>query len=109
MNAVKAIAGIAGCLFAVGALITVANLYYSYVRYPLYRLCGGSSENYRYVSGVPIFGSFFLWVSALIFFWSNPVLMWSALALSLFDTAGLHWFAAIMLYMTCRSSKKDSA
>jgi hypothetical protein len=35
--------------------------------------------------------------------------MWTAIVISLFDTAGIHWFAGTMLYMTLFHRRSDGA
>jgi hypothetical protein len=46
---------------ALGTLITCVNFYCSFLRYPIYRWQGGTRANFRWVSGIPLFGSLFLW------------------------------------------------
>jgi len=89
---------IALALCALGTLITCVNFYLTWIRYPLHRWRGGTRENYRWVSGFPLVGSLFLWIGAVLLV-REPMLMWLAVAISLLDTAGLHWFAGTMLYM----------
>ncbi len=79
-----------------GGALSAHNFYLSLLRYPLYRLCGGKRESYRFVSGIPLFGSLLLWIAAP-FLRSEPVWMWSALVVSFFDTLGLHVLAIVML------------
>lgn len=83
-------------VFGLGALVTLCNFYLSFVRYPVHRLRGGTRENYRWISGLPLFGSALLWLAAGLT--NSATLMWSSLILSLFDTGGLHWFIATMLW-----------
>jgi hypothetical protein len=80
---------------AIGGAVTALNFYLYFLRYPLYRLLGGSPEHYRYSSGLPLFGQQLLWIGAA-FLWTRPVAMWSVLAISLFDAAGLHVLAAVV-------------
>ncbi|MFH1998430.1 MAG: hypothetical protein ABIK28_02065, partial [Planctomycetota bacterium] len=54
-------------LLALNGFICVTNLYYSFLRYPLYRLFGGKKADYRWVSGFPI-----LKILALIEFVLTP-------------------------------------
>ena len=84
-------------LLALGTFITCINFYLSFIRYPLHRLRGRPREDYRFVSGFPGVGSAFLWFAAILLA-RHPPLMWSSIAISLFDTGGLHWFAGVMLY-----------
>lgn len=86
---------IGGCLAAMGGLLTVLN-FLLFLNYPMHRLRGGKPEAYRHVSGIPVFGSLLLWIAAPLLS-SKPVLMWTALVLSLFDMAGLHIFLVMML------------
>ncbi len=89
---------IGACLFVLGALATATNFYLSFLRYPVHRLTGGNREDYHWVSGIPLFGSLFLWISAVCLR-DFPAFSWAAIVLSAFDTAGLHWFAGVMLNM----------
>lgn len=84
-------------LCGIGCLVTALDFYLSFLRYPLHRLSGGTRENYRWVSGLPLFGSMFLWLGAA-FLTEQPPLLWSALIVSLLDTGGLHWFIATMVW-----------
>lgn len=81
-------------LFAVGALLTLANAYLSFGRYPLHVARGGTRETYRWVSGIPLFGSLFLWIS--IGMLPSTGLKWLAGILSIFDTGGIHWVIGVM-------------
>ncbi|MFN0019410.1 MAG: hypothetical protein ACKVP0_14185 [Pirellulaceae bacterium] len=91
---------IGGCLAVIGGLLTLLN-FLLFLNYPLQRLRGGKPETYRHVSGIPIFGSLLLWIAALLLS-SKPVLMWSALVVSLFDMCGLHVFAIVMFIVALR-------
>lgn len=95
-------------LFGLGTLITCVNVYTSFIRYPLHRWRGGTRDDFRWISGLPIFGSLFLWLAALALI-HHPVLMWTALITSLFDTGGLHWFAGTMIYTALFRRGKDEA
>lgn len=81
-------------LFALGAFVTMTNAYLSLLRYPIHRLRGGTMETYQWISGVPLVGSLFLWLSIPLLPWMW--LRWIAGVLSLFDTAGIHWFVVMM-------------
>lgn len=84
-------------LFGVGTLLTLRNFYLSFIRYPLHCWCGGTRENFRWESGIPLFGVLLLWIAACCLL-SQPLLVWSAVMISLFDTGGLHWFVGAMIY-----------
>ena len=81
---------IAAVLLALGGLMCGLNFYLSFLRYPIHRLAGGTKDNYKWVSGAPVFGSVFVALSLVVI---------------LIDTGGLHWFAAAMLYQTLRKEK----
>jgi hypothetical protein len=106
MPLVRIIIGLA--LLGLGTLVTCVNVYTSFIRYPLHRWRGGTRGDFRWVSGLPVVGSAFLWLAAL---WlaRQPALMWTALVISLFDTGGLHWFAGTMIYMTVFRRRTDEA
>lgn len=90
---------VGGFIFAVlGAWLTALNFYLSVLRYPVHRLLH-SDQTYKWISGVSLFGSLFLWVAALLLWWQGQPHWATALAiLSLFDTGGLHWFVVTMIY-----------
>jgi hypothetical protein len=97
--------GLSGAiLFALGALISCLNFYASFLRYPVHRLRGGTRENYRWSSGLPLIGSLALWASIPLLLHRQPW-PWVAFGLSLLDTGGLHWFAGTMLWMSWRERR----
>ena len=81
-------------LLVLGATLTLTNAYLSFLRYPIHRARGGEPEAYRWVSGFPVFGSLFLWIS--IFLLPTTGLKWLAGLLSVFDTGGIHVFLGTM-------------
>lgn len=93
-------------LAVLGTLVTFANFYATFIRYPIHRLLGGTRENYQWVSAIPLVGSLFLWISAALL-GSYPALMWGAIVLSLLDPGGLPWFAATMIYITYFTRQDD--
>ena len=74
-------------LFAIGALLSCVNFYLSFLRYLVFQLNGWK---YRYISGIPVFGSLCLLIAAGLLgesaFWP-----WICLGIALIDTGGLHW------------------
>lgn len=82
-----------------GLAISCLNFYLSFLRYPLLRCLGKAPPDIQWVSGIPLCGSLLLWIGAALFV-GKPVVLWTALAISLLDTGGLHWFAAMMLCQT---------
>lgn len=82
-------------IFVAGAFVCCLNFYLSFLRYPLCRLRG---QEYKWVSGVPVFGSLLL-VIALAMVHDSPVFFWIGTSIALLDTGGLHWFAVAMLWM----------
>ena len=91
-------------LLCLGGVISSLNCYLWFIRYPMHRLRGGTRESYRWISGFPLVGSLFLWMAA-VFLLHHRILMWTALAISLLDTGGIHWFAGVMLYWLARSPR----
>ena len=83
--------------FGLGAFICAGNFYLSFIRYPLHRLCGRSRESYRWVSGIPLFGSLFVALS-LLQLCATPWLLPAGVVLILADTGGVHWFIGTMIY-----------
>lgn len=93
-------------LLALGTLITSVNCYLSFLRYPIHRLQGGTRENYQWVSGLPVFGSLFLWIS-IPFLSTSPWLMCFAIVFSLLDTGGLHWVLVLVLWENFCAKRED--
>ncbi len=90
--------------FLVGGFLCVLNAYLSWLRYPLYRLRGGAAEEYRWVSGAPLFGSLFVllgWGLQLNELESRAVdtAFWILVAIG---TGGLHWFVISVIYHRIR-------
>ncbi len=91
---------IAIILTVLGTLTTCLNFYLTFIRYPIHRL-QHPNEPYKWVSGIPLFGALFLWISAIMFWWrGHEAWAISALILSIFDTSGLHWFLYSMALQT---------
>ena len=89
------LAVLAYVLFALGTFLCCLNFYLSFLRYPLCKLLG---REYKWVSGIPVFGSLLV-VIAVPVLHESPVLFWSGITIALLDTGGLHWFAGTMLWM----------
>jgi hypothetical protein len=84
-------------LFCLGGFFCLLNFYLSFVRYPVYRLAGGSRQEYKWVSGAPVLGSLFVGLSLISLYETNWMVI-SGVAFILMDTGGLHWFLATMFY-----------
>jgi hypothetical protein len=82
-----------------GALIAALNFHLSWTRPLLYRLAHGSMEGYRFVSGVPIVGVFFVLAGVLPWF-GDVITALAGLAVLFADTGSPPWFLA----MTWRDS-----
>lgn len=82
-------------MFTLGAFVCCLNFYLTFLRYPFCRLL---RREYKWVSGIPLFGSLLL-VIAVAMLHDKPLFFWSGLTIALLDTAGLHWFASTMLWM----------
>jgi hypothetical protein len=96
-------------LLATGALVACVNFYTSFVRYPLHRLRGGTREDFRWVSGIPLVGIVCLLIAAACLN-AHPVLMWTAVAFALLDTSGPQWLAASLIYtLLRRPQRRDDA
>lgn len=79
-------------LFVLGALVCVCNFYLSFLRYPLFVLRGGSRDQYRRISGLPMAGMFVLFGLALTP--ASSSLSLATLVFLLIDTGNLPWFIA---------------
>ena len=77
-------------LFALGAIISIMNFYLSFLRYPLHRVRHGKDAEYRWVSGIPLFG--ILSVIGLIHIPKSLLLNISTFLLLIIDTGGIQWF-----------------
>jgi hypothetical protein len=76
-------------IFVLGAIVSVANMYTSFLRYPVHLVLGKSRDSYKYVSGLPLIGGL-----VLIGAWLLPPSLWLSLAtalLMLLDTGGIFW------------------
>ena len=91
--------------FIIGGCLCVLNFYLSFLRYPVHRLRGMPKESYRWVSGIPLFGSAFVALSLLHLLSSSPILA-AGIVLIAIDTGGIHWFAGTMVYHA-RHGKKN--
>jgi hypothetical protein len=69
------VAGLATLTF--GCLITLINIYLSFVRYPLIWLQGYDSKEVRHISGIPRLGSLLLWFGAILLWSWQPVVVGS--------------------------------
>jgi hypothetical protein len=78
-------------LIGLGLLATGFNLYVSVVRFAVHRLLH-RDKPYKWVSGIPIFGSLFLWIASVLL-WCLGLRHWATgvLVVSFSDTGGLLW------------------
>jgi len=78
--------------FAVlGLLLGTFNGYLWIVRPWLYRVRRGSMDGYRFVSGLPLFGTLCVVASGILGFGELPTAL-TGLGATAVDTGGLHWF-----------------
>lgn len=89
--------GLALVLFA--ALFAALNLHLSFTRPLLYRWTHGSMAGYRFVSGIPLVGAFFVVAGVLVWF-GDVVTASVGLGVLLVDTGGPVW----LLIMTWKDS-----
>jgi hypothetical protein len=82
-------AGLALVLFA--ALFAALNLHLSFTHPLLYRWTHGSMAGYRFVSGIPLVGAFFVVAGVLVWF-GDVVTASVGLGVLLVDTGGPVWF-----------------
>lgn len=74
------------------------NFYWSFLRYPMHRMRGGTEENYRWISAAPLVGSFLI-VLTLPFLDTPAWLWWLGVSCAVADTGGTHWLIAAMAWM----------
>lgn len=79
-----------------GGMICIFNFHLSFIRCAIYKMKGKLNE-YRWASGIPLFGSLFVGLSIFEFFDISWLLALS-LFLILIDTGGVHWFLASMIW-----------
>jgi len=48
--------------FLFGVYICVLNFYLSFLRYPLYVRRGQRKEDFKFISGIPVLGSLFIYI-----------------------------------------------
>ena len=89
-----------------GSFISLLNFHLSITR-PLMHHYFHASVPYRNVSVFPLFGSLLLWFSSFLFWWCGHT-EWAliALAVSAFDTGGLHWFTVVMCVQAARPEQR---
>jgi len=87
-------------LLVLGAFVSLLNFYLSFLRVPLLRLSDRNAA-VRNVSGFPIVGSAALWASLTLLHHSPPLVI-LAIAISLLDTGGVHWFLAVLIWARIR-------
>jgi hypothetical protein len=80
-----------------GGFVCCVNFYLSFLRYMVHRMMGVKKEEYRWVSGIPVFGSLFVAIS-LFKFWQSPWLLALGISLIVIDTGGLHWLVGTIFY-----------
>jgi hypothetical protein len=84
-------------LFCLGGFICAANFYLSFLRYPMHLLKRVQKADYKWKSGIPLFGSLFVLLSIILLrdvFW----ILIAGIALIIIDTGGFHWFLGMMFY-----------
>ena len=87
----------AWALFAIGGYLCLINFYLSFLRYPIYLWRGHPKESYRFISGIPVFGSLIVYL--LLRHMDMPSAMhYVAMGLIAMDTGGLHWAIGNILY-----------
>ena len=94
-------------LLITGGLLCCLNFYLSFLRYPIHRLTGHKKEDYKWTSGIPLFGSLFVALS-LLSFWRVSWVLVLSLILIVIDTGGIHWFLGVMLYQEILKKNKAS-
>jgi hypothetical protein len=91
--------------FVLGTFLCLTNFYLSVLRYLLHRLRGLPRESYRWVSGIPLFGSLLVALS-LLGLYAPPGMLPAAIALIVIDTGGIHWLLGVMIYQSVYGKKQ---
>jgi hypothetical protein len=87
-------------MLILGAPIAAFNFYNSFLRYPIYKLLGCP---YRWQSGLPAVGTFFLtWAILVLAFHHAWTATWVCLCLIALDTGGIPWFTGTMIWFWLR-------
>lgn len=83
--------------FVLGAFFCVINFYLSFLRYPIYLWRGHQKESYRFISGIPVFGSLIVYL-LLRHMNLPPAMQYVAIGLIAIDTGGIHWAIGNIIY-----------
>jgi hypothetical protein len=84
-------------LFVLFGLICVINFYTSFLRYPIYIWRGMPKESFKFISGIPIFGSLIVYF-LLRHLDMPPAMQYVAIILIVIDTGGIHWAIGNITY-----------
>ena len=84
----------ASVLLVLGASIALLNFYLSFLRPLRFRR---RPDEYRHVSGIPLFGSL-MCVAAYFLLPGGSPLRAAAIVAALVDTGGIHWLPIAMLW-----------
>ncbi|WP_230774081.1 hypothetical protein [Roseiconus lacunae] len=79
--------------------MSAMNFYWTFLRYPIHRLRGGTGDDYRWISAAPLVGSVLV-VVTLPFLDTPSWVWWFGVACAAADTGGIHWFVVTMAWMT---------
>jgi len=99
-----ALAAIVLCL---GGSVCVLNFYLYFLRCPVHRWKGGRTEEFRWVSGIPLIGSALVALS-LLKFYAEPWLLAIGLLLIALDSGGVHWFLGMLFYQKLLDKSRTS-
>ena len=95
-------------LFVFAAWLCVLNFYLCFLRYPLYLRSGKPKESYKFISGIPVFGSLILYLLVRYTNLPSPV-FYAGVVLIIIDTGGLHWALGNIIYHAFLHFKKKIA
>jgi hypothetical protein len=84
--------------FLFGTFISIANFYWGWLRWPIYRWRKLPKDDYRNISGIPLLGSLLLGLSWLGL-QSVPVISDVVLILLVLDPVGIFWALIVFISM----------
>jgi hypothetical protein len=90
-------------LLVLGGGLCALNFHLSFLRYPLHRI-RHPTEEYRFVSGIPLFGSAMVLAALII----GALPKWAVVAawvLIAVDTGGIHWFIVVLAWAALRERR----
>ena len=84
--------------FAYGCYVSLINFYFKFLHCPTVCFLGRKADDSKSSSLIPIIGSLLITVS-IYSVAGMPWLFWGGVVCAILDTGGVHWLAAMILFM----------